>query len=351
MKILFLFTIVSIFTCIATKHCTVAWVDASPNFQYQRQCYNATKIELHETQKIEYKVEVSPCADKTQNCPFNWFDNEVIANKPAFCRDFKLKSDRYGGEKCSHDLQCYSEVCSGGFCTEKLYNEACNEHADCGINLACFKRKSMNKEERLTCAYQITDNHTVCEEDAHCSNDRGCNLVLGGHTGQCVEYYSLSNFEETTSAELCQSGNLIWKDGRSVCADIALIPEEGKTTAAFECLGDNIRCKYQIVGAVESADNFIYQDCVCSRSADPKSYCPADSIGARGLAKKEAAKKRLVKGVHTLRRLDYSSLSRDYYFPLFENASEAVFEVHRVNYGDPNSEANKPTFSDLFLTK
>jgi len=147
----------------------------------------------------------------------------------------------------------------------------------------------------------------------------------------------LSNFEESSDAKLCKS-NFV-HEGR--CKDILFIAEDKKTTASFECLDATDSCTYHIEGTPafdpkKPNENTITQDCECSKTAEPKAYCPLDTVGAKGQAKLAEAKKTIVLNVHTVRRTDESKVSKDYYFPKFEQATDNVFKTH-IKYDFSNS--------------
>ena len=362
MNNLFFLTIVSVITYITSKECTVAWVEANPAFTNPRQCFNATDlIVVKDTQRLTKKVEVSPCADKEHNCalPYGRGGVDLTADQPAFCEHYAVKESRYAGESCNHDLECYSQECQSGICKGRAYNQTCDhdkkpEHAYCDVGLACRQKAYPEDGEHkpvYVCVPQISNNHTFCTEDEHCSNDKGCNTqVYGPDAGICVDYYSLSNFEKSSKKELCKSNYI---DSENRCIDILFIAEDKKTTSAFECLADTQQCLYQISGrnpydSKKPNENVIRLDCECSKSADPKAYCPLDTLGAKGQAVKEEAKKRIVTGVHTKRRFDDSKLTKDYYFPQFEQATDNVYKTH-VKYDAHTSSSSFLKFSLLAI--
>lgn len=349
MKSFIVLSIVSLITYITSEKCTVPWAEANPAFIYPKQCLNATNLEQKEGEKYLMRVEVAPCKDKGYNCPI---PDTVEADKPAFCENFSIQKELLAGDSCLHDLECYSQECISGKCYGRSYNETCDNHKECDVGLACRVKdypKDGEHKPITVCVPQISNNHTFCTEDEHCINSMGCNNYEN-NVGVCVTYFSLSNFEKSSSADLCSSG-YVHSDGR--CIDTLFIAQEGKTSASFECIGENNNCIYQIDGKPTNKEltlNTFSKPCECSKSAEPKSYCSIlDTLSAKGKAKLAEAKKRIVTGVHTTRRHSDSQLTKDFYFPKYEGATDNIYKAHQSIDASSYSSFIKISLIGLFL--
>jgi hypothetical protein len=143
---------------------------------------------------------------------------------------------------------------------------------------------------------------------------------MGCYNSRCIEYFSVANGREAGGDEnLCQSGHI--EDGK--CADIELKVTEGKTDANFNCLAGNSKCEYFIVGGQDT--DIVEKPCQCSKSPEPKPYCPPDTKNSKFSTHLANLKATNIKDVHTTLRTDLSKLKKEDYFPEYEGAVDKVF--------------------------
>jgi len=163
------------------------------------------------------------------------------------------------------------------------------------------------------CVPQINNYHTVCYNDEHCNNTMGC------YNDRCIDYFSLANGRESPSKFFCLSGNV--ENGK--CQDIELMTETDKTDSSFNCLNGNSQCKYFIVGGQDT--DTVTKPCTCSKSPEPKAYCPADTKNSKFSNRVANQKAAFIKDVHTTLRFDHSKLKKEDFFPEFEGAVDKVY--------------------------
>jgi hypothetical protein len=293
-------------------------VEPATAFTFNTTCVNVTEIKEPKTD-IKYTVEVTPCGNKEMSCDV---ENPEQQHTAFWCSYYEAK-DLVAGEKCRHDHECYSQECINSLCTGRGYNETCADDKHCDIGFSCqiknyyewdTKAKGVIDHQEKVCVPQITNPHTVCYSDEHCANNMGC------FNERCIEYLSLDNGRPTDKALFCKSANA--ESGK--CQDTELIVEDGKTNANFECLGTTNTCNYFIVGGKDT--DKVPKQCVCSKSAEPKAYCPPDTKNSKFSNHTTSIKGAMVLDAHTTKRFDHSRLAKIDSFPEYEGTLDKVYD-------------------------
>lgn len=212
--------------------------------------------------------EMVPCPDN-QFCAHEkqgwdkkkfWEEDSFIAT----CKDFKqpsLDTDRYPGETCYSDSQCWRGKCRDQKCEGNKEGDLVLDdiHCEAGLYMnidtrRCEKVKQIGEE--------CSDREYECVNTAFC------------YKNKCTAYYSLENGSDVSDPKMdvqdltmcCKSA---FVDRNSVCAELEY-DDEPTSEGVVECeLGDI--CNYKGSNGVDHQ-----LQCQCGYNAEGKGYCPYD---------------------------------------------------------------------------
>ena len=174
----------------------------------------------------------------------------AVANTPfSYCQ--KIFAPYPLGNKCVHDKECVSSICTEGKCVSKALNETCASYLDCPYNSYCDKKCLRVKNAGDNCT----------------SNDQCPFGYLCGHSSnvtsaqkKCLMMYTLQRGEYSTDAKLCESGKV--SGGR--CYDTYRASED----SPIKCKINDECVKVTLFGDKNGTEN---SECNCTLLGE--NYC------------------------------------------------------------------------------
>lgn len=234
---------------------------------------------LHETLTSKNKViyNLSSCG-KSKKCSLLSWDNSIGLCVPNIRKSF-------GGEKCSSDLDCFSQACNDhNICQNKELNEKCFDDKECSKEAVCIYDSSNGETPSdKTCRHlvkigencildesDISGFHSNCQVFAVCSNPFSS---IDATNGICVEQNSLEVGKNATNFRACKGNNIILiKEGYYVCANISSTEKscEIASDQSMECQNEIIVKKGQIIDEKEKK---IMEQGICRCEIDGNKHC------------------------------------------------------------------------------
>ena len=191
-------------------------------------------------------------------CPFyNQVTNVTCMTAPPAPSAGK----QWPGMPCSSADDCYTKICTSGFCVGLPDGTTCASDTDCSLGSSCKAGRPNN-----TCTAQVGLGE-MCDTftGIQCQNNYVCN------NQKCVAYYSkpLGSFVTLDTAGMaCASGHAHKVDTKFGYCDSAA--KSANVPSPTEC-----------TFACPSNDGFEAAQCKCGYNADAKQYCdllPGDDL-------------------------------------------------------------------------
>ena len=140
---------------------------------------------------------VDPCpSPKKKYCSFNK-DTGI-----GTCTN----KEKYPGDKCDKDSECWGGNCSNGKCKETEDDEPCTSHYECSLKSSC---NSVTK----TC-------QPLVAPEGECTEDENCYIGYICSNQKCVGMASLENGEPASNRMACKSGFIGSIAGSMVCVTV-----------------------------------------------------------------------------------------------------------------------------------
>jgi len=252
-----------------------------------KQCLQSYNPNNWDSSNITVTINNNVCNKKNESCYYETKEIFALENYSGKCINNsptpRLSYNRYPGEACRDDADCFNKLCIKGYCYSKNKGDLCDKNYRgshyCGLGLFCGRFNITEKED------SCIDLKATGEE---CNDSFECKMNLICYNGICAkELFSIQNdkklfveninddYVKNNPSLLCESGKF-FKQADGICASYELLNKTNGDGYAECDIEDKNSCVYQVKS---DFSNYTFtQQCECGYNSEGKSYCPIDFV-------------------------------------------------------------------------